>query len=95
MLIYLHFLAVNFGNFYFTTLNVKLQDGSNNASSQRAYHVNELKSNDKLKVDVKYYLSQQIHPVVSRLCDPIDGTDAALIAECLGENNSFIAKQLK
>jgi len=34
--------------------------------------------------DTKYYLSQQVHPVVARLCDPIDGTDAAHIAECLG-----------
>jgi DNA polymerase alpha subunit A len=52
---------------------------------QRAYHVDELKTNENLKVDVKYYLSQQIHPVVSRLCDPIEGTDAARIAESLGE----------
>jgi len=35
--------------------------------------------------DVKYYLSSQVHPVVSRLCDPIDGTDAARIAQCLGK----------
>lgn len=34
--------------------------------------------------DTKYYLSQQVHPVVSRLCDPIEGTDAAHLAECLG-----------
>ena len=37
--------------------------------------------------DVKYYLAHQVHPVVSRLCDPIDGTDAAHIAECLGKIN--------
>ena len=36
-------------------------------------------------VDTKYYLSNQVHPVVSRLCDPIDGTDSAHIAECLGK----------
>jgi DNA polymerase alpha subunit A len=48
--------------------------------------VEELKTNDKLKVDIKYYLSQQIHPVVSRLCEPIEGTDAARIAESLGES---------
>ena len=34
--------------------------------------------------DSKYYLAHQVHPVVSRLCDPIEGTDAAHIAECLG-----------
>jgi len=26
----------------------------------------------------------QVHPVVSRLCDPIEGTDPMRIAECLG-----------
>lgn len=67
-----------------TVSYVICEDGSNLAATQRAYHVDELKDNDKLKVDVNYYLSQQIHPVVSRLCDPIEGTDAARIAECLG-----------
>lgn len=37
-----------------------------------------------LKIDTHYYLANQIHPVVSRLCDPIDGTDASRIADCLG-----------
>jgi DNA polymerase alpha subunit A len=60
------------------------EDGSSVAPTQRAYHVDELKTNEKLKVDVKYYLSQQIHPVVSRLCEPIEGTDAARIAGSLG-----------
>lgn len=40
---------------------------------------------DELKIDVKYYLSQQVHPVVSRLCEPIDGIDAIQIAEALGK----------
>jgi hypothetical protein len=35
--------------------------------------------------DSKYYLALQVHPVVSRLCDPIDGTDSAHIASCLGK----------
>jgi hypothetical protein len=26
----------------------------------------------------------QVHPVVSRLCAPIEGTDAARLADCLG-----------
>ena len=26
----------------------------------------------------------QVHPVVSRLCDPIEGTDSARLADCLG-----------
>lgn len=42
------------------------------------------KSRCEFLSDTKYYLSQQVHPVVSRLCDPIEGTDAAHLAECLG-----------
>ena len=37
-----------------------------------------------LKIDIQYYLAQQLHPVISRLCDPLDGTDSARIAQCLG-----------
>lgn len=60
------------------------QDGSNLPASQRAYHPDEMRKQSNLTVDVKYYLAQQIHPVISRLCDPIEGTDTAQIAECLG-----------
>ena len=62
-----------------------VQDGSSLPASQRAYHPDELSRNDQLKVDEEYYLAHQIHPVVSRLCDPIEGTDSALIAEMLGK----------
>lgn len=37
-----------------------------------------------LKIDIHYYLAQQLHPVISRLCDPLDDTDSARIAQCLG-----------
>ncbi|XP_021372053.1 DNA polymerase alpha catalytic subunit-like [Mizuhopecten yessoensis] len=60
------------------------QDGSTLAASQRAYHPDELAKSETLTVDFKYYLAHQVHPVVSRLCDPIEGTDAAHLAECLG-----------
>ncbi len=60
-------------------------DGSNLAATQRAFHVDEVKERTAdLKVDVQYYLTQQLHPVVSRLCEPLDGTDSARIAQCLG-----------
>lgn len=52
---------------------------------QRAYHLRELKDRpDELKIDVEYYLAQQVHPVVARLLEPVDGTDAARLADCLG-----------
>jgi len=60
------------------------EDGSNLAATQRAYHVDEVKESSNLKVDMQYYLAQQLHPVVSRLCDPIDGMDSARVAACLG-----------
>eukprot|EP00850_Spirogloea_muscicola_P002464 SM000009S23593 [mRNA] locus=s9:972011:982036:- [translate_table: standard] len=53
--------------------------------AERARHPDELRSNNSnWDVDIDYYLSQQIHPVVSRLCAPIEGTDPARLADCLG-----------
>jgi len=68
------------------------QDGTTNAATQRSYTLSELSSSDNLKIDEDYYLSHQIHPVVSRLCDPIDGTDPAVIAQCLGLDSSGFKK---
>ncbi|VDP01660.1 unnamed protein product [Soboliphyme baturini] len=56
------------------------EDSTNNPATQRAYYRSEFDDNPKLKIDVIYYLSQQIHPVVSRLCDPIDETDAGWLS---------------
>ena len=63
-------------------------------ASQRAYHPEEVQKQDHLKIDYKYYLAQQVHPVVSRLCDPIEGTDAAHIAECLGKQRNIFFKRI-
>ncbi|KAK9810187.1 hypothetical protein WJX72_006462 [[Myrmecia] bisecta] len=52
--------------------------------AERAYHPDEMKENPKLAVDVEYYLTQQLHPVISRLCAPIEGADPGRLAECLG-----------
>ena len=71
-----------------------VQDGSNLSAVQRAYSPEELRTHDNLKVDIMYYLSQQIHPVVSRLCEPIEGTDAARIAECLGLDPTAFHRQV-
>jgi DNA polymerase alpha subunit A len=38
----------------------------------------------KLKIDVEWYLSQQVLPPTARLIDPIEGTSQAMIAENLG-----------
>lgn len=70
-------------------------DGTDNQAMQRAYHIDEIKANDKLKIDTEYYLAQQIHPVVSRLIEPIEGTDAARIAMCLGLDASKFKAAVK
>jgi DNA polymerase alpha subunit A len=45
-------------------------------------------------VDVEYYICHQIHPVISRLCAPIEGTDAGHIADCLGlDSAKFLQRQ--
>jgi DNA polymerase alpha subunit A len=45
-------------------------------------------------IDIDYYLSQQIHPVVSRLCASIQGTSPARLAECLGLDSSKFQSRL-
>ncbi|OQR69466.1 DNA polymerase alpha catalytic subunit-like [Tropilaelaps mercedesae] len=62
-------------------------DGTDLPHTQRAYHKDELEMKEyagKLTIDKMYYLSQQVFPVVSRLVDPIQGTDMAVVAQCLG-----------
>lgn len=70
-------------------------DGTDNQAMQRAYHIDEIKANDKLKVDTDYYLAQQVHPVVTRLIEPIEGTDSARIAMCLGLDASKFKAAVK
>uniref|UniRef100_A0A8C0F8T7 DNA polymerase n=1 Tax=Bubo bubo TaxID=30461 RepID=A0A8C0F8T7_BUBBB len=60
------------------------QDGSDLSASQRAYAPEQLQKQDSLTIDTQYYLSQQIHPVVARICEPIEGIDSVLIATWLG-----------
>ncbi|KAF5463781.1 hypothetical protein F2P56_013914 [Juglans regia] len=69
------------------------EQGTSSSSStgiaQRARHPDELKREDgKWMIDIDYYLSQQIHPVVSRLCASIQGTSPERLADCLGLDSS-------
>ncbi|XP_060810527.1 DNA polymerase alpha catalytic subunit [Amyelois transitella] len=70
-------------------------DGTGRSAVQRAYHIEELKSSDTLKVDNNYYLAHQLHPVISRICEPIDGMDPARIADWLGLDPSGYKQMLK
>lgn len=72
------------------------EDGTENAASKRGYHIDELKDVEKkLKPDKFYYLSQQIHPVICRLLEPIEGIDAAVVAEKLGLDPKDFRSKIK
>ncbi|XP_028815477.1 DNA polymerase alpha catalytic subunit isoform X2 [Denticeps clupeoides] len=76
-----------------TVSYVICQDGSTLAASQRAYAMEQLQKQEGLSLDTQYYLSQQVHPVVARICDPIDGIDGVLIASWLGLDPSHFRAQ--
>eukprot|EP00448_Togula_jolla_P023098 CAMPEP_0170591232 /NCGR_PEP_ID=MMETSP0224-20130122/12293_1 /TAXON_ID=285029 /ORGANISM="Togula jolla, Strain CCCM 725" /LENGTH=1396 /DNA_ID=CAMNT_0010915081 /DNA_START=104 /DNA_END=4294 /DNA_ORIENTATION=- len=52
--------------------------------ADRARHPHDFQLDNTLKVDVAWYKTHQVHPLVSRLLAPVEGTDAARLAECLG-----------
>ncbi|KAI3922255.1 hypothetical protein MKX01_005944 [Papaver californicum] len=63
--------------------------GSSAGIANRARHPDEVKGdNNRWIIDLEYYLAQQIHPVVSRLCACIQGTSPARLADCLGLDSS-------
>ncbi|KAK7307110.1 hypothetical protein VNO77_39879 [Canavalia gladiata] len=63
--------------------------GSTAGIAQRARHPDELKREQGMwLIDIDYYLSQQIHPVVSRICSSIQGTSPERLADCLGLDSS-------
>ncbi|KAF9175853.1 DNA polymerase alpha catalytic subunit [Mortierella sp. AD011] len=63
--------------------------------AERAYHPDEVVDGSGLKIDVEYYLNQQVHPPLDRLCGPIEGTDATRLAECLGLDTSKFRSALR
>ncbi|KAF9469285.1 DNA polymerase alpha catalytic subunit [Collybia nuda] len=63
-----------------------LADGEETAKTtqaDRAKHPDEVRKST-LKIDYEHYLAHQILPPIERLCEPIEGTDRARLAECLG-----------
>ncbi|VDM95153.1 unnamed protein product [Thelazia callipaeda] len=69
------------------------EDGSGKSAVQRAYHLSEVQENKNLKIDFHYYIAQQIHPVISRLCVPIEECNEAYIAQTLGLDSSLYQKR--
>ena len=55
------------------------------SGADRCHHPEEVaRSGGRLQIDVEFYLGNQILPPISRLCDPIEGTSSAIMAEKLG-----------
>jgi DNA polymerase alpha subunit A len=80
-------LPVNTGDHipYIICEPLEEQKGNNLSPVERARHPDEIRRSDGiLKPDVEWYLSQQILPPISRLCEPIDGTSQTLLATKLG-----------
>ena len=71
------------------------QGDSHQAAALRAFHPEEVAKQSHLEVDTLYYLQHQVHAVVSRLCEPIEGLDAACIAQCLGEKCAYRLLDMK
>ncbi|KAL6554773.1 hypothetical protein OROHE_007512 [Orobanche hederae] len=62
-----------------------IDSGSSSGIAQCARHPDELtKGSVTWMIDIDYYLAQQIHHVVSRLCASIEGASPARLADCLG-----------
>ena len=62
-------------------------ESAKGVQADRAKHPDELKktASNELGTDYKHYLAHQVLPPIEHLCDPIEGTDRARLAECLGE----------
>lgn len=63
-------------------------DGTQRPANQRAYQRDEMDENPLLKIDIDYYLCLQIHPVITRFCEPFSSTNAYILAEMLGVEKS-------
>uniref|UniRef100_A0AC35TZ82 DNA polymerase n=1 Tax=Rhabditophanes sp. KR3021 TaxID=114890 RepID=A0AC35TZ82_9BILA len=70
-------------------------DGTDNPATQRAYAITELETNPELKLDLDYYYNQQILPIVIRLCEPLEETDAVRLGNALGVDTSKMKEKLK
>eukprot|EP01040_Poterioochromonas_malhamensis_P001065 gene1065-1130_t len=52
---------------------------------QRAYHPDNIRREpEKFTIDFEWYISNQILPPISRLCEPIQGTSQLILSEKLG-----------
>jgi DNA polymerase alpha subunit A len=63
------------------------------SAALRAYHPDEVvRAPAEYTIDYEWYLSNQILPPISRLCEPIAGTSPAILSEMLGLDSSKYAR---
>jgi len=68
-------------------------DPSVSSFAQRAHDPEAVEAAaGKLVLDKKWYMESQLHPVVSRICAVIQGTDSGQLADCLGLDSSKFHK---
>ncbi|KAK2580529.1 hypothetical protein KPH14_006260 [Odynerus spinipes] len=60
----------------------------------RAYHIDEIKENKSLEIDVNYYLKKQIFPTALRICEPIMELDKILLTKNLVYMPNSIKEQV-
>jgi DNA polymerase alpha subunit A len=59
--------------------------GARSAQADRAHHPDDLRrAGSELKIDYDLYLDSQVLQPVLRMCESIEGTERARLAECLG-----------
>jgi DNA polymerase alpha subunit A len=65
------------------------QNGRSKGAAERAHHPDDvIRAEGKLQLDFEWYLTQQILPPISRLCEPIEGTSTMLLSTKLGLDSS-------
>ncbi|KAJ9077049.1 DNA-directed DNA polymerase alpha catalytic subunit pol1, variant 2 [Entomophthora muscae] len=71
-----------------------LTDDPSKPYAQRAFSADEASKDSSLQVDYDWYISRQLLPPITRLCEPIDGITMSQLAESLGlDGSKFIAYQ--
>lgn len=66
-----------------------ITEGTEKQYAARAFSPDEFMAK-KLRIDKKWYLTQQIYPPISRLIEHIEGIDSVFLSECFGlESKQF------
>jgi len=68
------------------------EGGAKSSYADRARHPHEFQLDPSLRVDIAWYKSQQVHPPLARMLGPVEGTDPARLAECLGMDSARFAQ---